>query len=267
MSLLLLLLLRPAAGDLLSWGPGMARLVAMEGELVAEARRHANQLEVALTAVEEYVKEVHQVYGGCPGGACDEETMMERVLGNPIYNYQLLKRVTVYWANVEKAISKVDREDTLSRIKKIKRWEQAEVTAPTCQEEPRVANRERPPERRQEPHLLGGGKAGTVSPGQVYALSPGEVVQGNILGRTTGARLAPRDAHYLARSAALQGNHVLAAGLAEAALAAVNMNNTSKTQVPEQTMHRPRWVPCGCSCSNRRIRHRKASQLQSQSIF
>lgn len=102
----------------------MARLVAMEGELVTEARRHADQLEVALTAVEEYVKEVHQVYGGCPGGACDEETMMERVLGNPIYNYQLLKRVTVYWANVEKAISKVDREDALSRIKKIKRWEQ-----------------------------------------------------------------------------------------------------------------------------------------------
>ena len=123
MPLLLLLLLRPAVGDLLSWGPGMARLVAMEGELVAEARRHADHLEAALTAVEEYVREVHQVYGGCPGGACDEETMMERVLGNPIYNYQLLKRVTVYWANVEKAISRVDREDTLSRIRKIKRWE------------------------------------------------------------------------------------------------------------------------------------------------
>ena len=44
----------------------------------------------------------------------------ERIIGNPIYNYQLLKRVTVYWANVEKAIGKVDNKGTLTRIKKLK---------------------------------------------------------------------------------------------------------------------------------------------------
>ena len=44
----------------------------------------------------------------------------ERIIGNPIYNYQLLKRVTVYWSNVEKAIGKVDNKGTLARMKKLK---------------------------------------------------------------------------------------------------------------------------------------------------
>ena len=38
-----------------------------------------------------------------------------------MYNYQLLKRVTVYWANVEKAVGRVDGEGVLARIRKIKR--------------------------------------------------------------------------------------------------------------------------------------------------
>ena len=44
----------------------------------------------------------------------------ERIIGNPIYNYQLLKRITVYWNNVEQAIGKVDRKGTLARMKKLK---------------------------------------------------------------------------------------------------------------------------------------------------
>ena len=44
----------------------------------------------------------------------------ERIIGNPIYNYQLLKRITVYWSNVEQAIGKVDKKGTLARMKKLK---------------------------------------------------------------------------------------------------------------------------------------------------
>ena len=62
-----------------------------------------------------------QVYhSSCPEGECTEEMHTERIIGNPIYNYQLLKRVTVYWSNVEKAIGKVDNKATLARIKKLK---------------------------------------------------------------------------------------------------------------------------------------------------
>ena len=45
---------------------------------------------------------------------------VERILSNPIYNYQLLKRVTVYWSNVEKSIQKIDHKGTLARLRKIK---------------------------------------------------------------------------------------------------------------------------------------------------
>ena len=44
----------------------------------------------------------------------------ERIIGNPIYNYQLLKRITVYWNNVEQAIEKVHRKGTLTRMKKLR---------------------------------------------------------------------------------------------------------------------------------------------------
>ena len=45
----------------------------------------------------------------------------ERIIGNPIYNFQLLRRGTdLYWNNVEQAVGKVDREGTLARISKLK---------------------------------------------------------------------------------------------------------------------------------------------------
>ena len=56
----------------------------------------------------------------CPEGECTEEMTIERIIGNPIYNYQLLKRITVYWDNVEQAIGKVDKKGTLTRMKKLK---------------------------------------------------------------------------------------------------------------------------------------------------
>ena len=56
----------------------------------------------------------------CPEGECTEEMTRERIIGNPIYNYQLLKRITVYWDNVEQAIGKVDKKGTLTRMKKLK---------------------------------------------------------------------------------------------------------------------------------------------------
>ena len=56
----------------------------------------------------------------CPEGESTEEMTTERIIGNPIYNYQLLKRITVYWGNVERAIGKVDKKGTLTRMKKLK---------------------------------------------------------------------------------------------------------------------------------------------------
>ena len=45
----------------------------------------------------------------------------ERIIGNPIYSFQLLRRGTdLYWNNVEQAIGKVGGEGTLARIRNLK---------------------------------------------------------------------------------------------------------------------------------------------------
>jgi hypothetical protein len=126
----------------------MGKILKLEKQLVEEMTKHSEELEIALNSIEEYVSQVSEVsilncklswfndlsfYGfycftlsvqvynsSCPEGECTEEMTTERIIGNPIYNYQLLKRITVYWSNVEQAIGKVDKKGTLTRIKKLK---------------------------------------------------------------------------------------------------------------------------------------------------
>jgi hypothetical protein len=38
----------------------------------------------------------------------EEFSCRERILGNPVYNYQLLKRLIVYYKKVESAVEKTD---------------------------------------------------------------------------------------------------------------------------------------------------------------
>ena len=176
----------------------LARLASMERELVELAKEHAGKMEAAVAAIEEYVDQVSEVYKvACKGGECSESQLQEKVLGNPIYNYQLLKRVTVYWANVEKAIDKVDREAMLSKVRKIKR---------------RSANLPSEADLQQAARTL-------TRLADVYSLNPEDLAAGSLMGLATGAVLSTKDTYYLARTAAMQEKPELAAGLAEAAIA------------------------------------------------
>ncbi len=47
----------------------------------------------------------------CPG-----DLMMERVLSNPIYNYQTIKRLAVYFRDVEQAVGGVDFDSEFEQI-------------------------------------------------------------------------------------------------------------------------------------------------------
>ena len=189
----------------------LARLASMEKELVQLAREHAEKMEAAVNAIEEYVAQVSDVYGAaCKGGECSESQLQEKVLGNPIYNYQLLKRVTVYWANVEKAIDKVDREAMLSKVRKIKRRSANLPSESDLQEAARTLTRL----------------------ADVYSLNPEDLAAGSLMGRATGAALSTKDTYYLARTAAMQEKPELAAGLAEAAIAmAARVQNSTGVQV------------------------------------
>ena len=56
-----------------------------------------------------------------PGQQCSDQETADAILGNPIYNYQLLKRVTVSWTALHNSLERVDRETALTRLKKVKR--------------------------------------------------------------------------------------------------------------------------------------------------
>ena len=83
--------------------------------MVEVIRKQKLQLEESLRDIHNYVSEVEELYSGehCwppedNGDHCDEEVMMQKIVGNPIYNYQMLKRLLVYWKNMEESIKKID---------------------------------------------------------------------------------------------------------------------------------------------------------------
>ena len=73
----------------------LGKLISVEKLFLQELEQHANQLRAALANIEEYTNQVAEVYSQ------GEE---DNIIGNPIHNFQLLKRVTVFWKNVQVTI-------------------------------------------------------------------------------------------------------------------------------------------------------------------
>ena len=87
----------------------LSRVFYMEQDLVQVMREQKSQLEDALEQLGEYTAEVEKMYRNenCQQG-CAREVMMEKIVGNPIYSYQLLKRMHVYIKNIESTLRDVD---------------------------------------------------------------------------------------------------------------------------------------------------------------
>ncbi len=51
-----------------------------------------------------------ELYRGenCDGGQCEDSVIMDKIVGNPIYNYQMLKRMLLNWKSLEDALKKID---------------------------------------------------------------------------------------------------------------------------------------------------------------
>ena len=78
--------------------------------MVEVLRKQKAQLEAGLESIYSYTQEVEALYQGenCwPLETCDEGTF-DRIVGNPIYNYQMLKRLLVYWKSLEEDMKKID---------------------------------------------------------------------------------------------------------------------------------------------------------------
>ena len=78
----------------------LGKLVSLERLVIEELSEQADQLQGAVDNIEEYLREVRQVYSQCGQAGCSEGDT-EAIIGNPIHNFQLLKRVIVFWKNVQ----------------------------------------------------------------------------------------------------------------------------------------------------------------------
>ena len=78
--------------------------------MVDVLRKQKAQLEAGLKSIHSYTQEVDIMYQGegcLDRESCNEDTL-DRIVGNPIYNYQMLKRLLVYWKNLEEEMKKID---------------------------------------------------------------------------------------------------------------------------------------------------------------
>ena len=70
----------------------LARLVRLERLFLQEVEDYADHLRAALDTIQEYSSQVDQEY---------RQGEIENIIGNPLYSYQLIKRISVFWRNVE----------------------------------------------------------------------------------------------------------------------------------------------------------------------
>ena len=85
--------------------------------MVEVLRKQKAQLEAGLQSIRSYTQEVDTLYQGEGCWALDscDEDVLDRIVGNPIYNYQMLKRLLVYWKSLEEDMKKIDTKRKLSK--------------------------------------------------------------------------------------------------------------------------------------------------------
>lgn len=164
--------------------------VLLEKELVGLLKNVGDQLETSLTSIYQYVDEVNKIYDAeCPNGRenCPQDIIVERIVGNPVYNYQLLKRIIVFYKKVENSINKIDLKGASSALKKLKK-QYGGI-----------------PDEEDQKHL---GK-GILRLIETYNLQIEDLLHGVIGSEVTSAKLTGSDLLYLGKLASSERRHDL----------------------------------------------------------
>ena len=88
----------------------LKNMFRLEMSMVEVLRKQKAQLEAGLKSIRSYTQEVEALYQGenCWNlDSCDDD-VLEKIVGNPIYNYQMLKRLLLYWKTLEEDMKKID---------------------------------------------------------------------------------------------------------------------------------------------------------------
>ena len=89
----------------------LQNIFKLEQGLVNSLRKYKAQLDKSLYDINHYVREVDELYKNenCyPPDQCEDHNLQARIVSNPIYNYQMLKRLLVYWKIMEDNIKEID---------------------------------------------------------------------------------------------------------------------------------------------------------------
>ncbi|XP_059092577.1 prolyl 4-hydroxylase subunit alpha-2-like [Tigriopus californicus] len=205
------LLSRQADGQIFSSMGELAKVFKMEVELVSVLQRHRDTLEESLNQIKNYAQEVKAMYEkeDCwpVKEKCTDQNLMDKIVGNPIYNYQVLKRLNVYFKKVEEATKAVDTKKTLQELRKVRNKHGGLPTEADLQGAAKALNRLQ----------------------DMYKLNITDFARGRIFGLQTAAELSVKDTFFLGRFAMMNDNPEVALRWLEEAViqAASEGNHTS----------------------------------------
>jgi len=200
----------------------LKNMFRLEMSMVEVLRKQKAQLEAGLKSIRSYTQEVEALYQGenCWNlDSCDDD-ILERIVGNPIYNYQMLKRLLVYWKTLEEDMKKIDTKPGLSELKKLKHKYGG---MPTNND------------------LTGAAKA-LVRLRSTYNLDLRQFSNGDILGLATQAQLNAKDSFFVGRFAYMAGQYYEAKKWLELTAFQVaaephNETTVSQTQLDQMLAH------------------------------
>ena len=89
----------------------LVNVFRMEQEMVETLAKHKAEIEQQLALIRDYTSQVEEVYKNeeCwPPEACNDDQLLDLIVGNPIYSYQILKRLNVQWKKLESQLQQLD---------------------------------------------------------------------------------------------------------------------------------------------------------------
>ena len=180
-SMVTLLEARGTSKDVYTSSGELINIFKMEQEMVDLMAKHKQALEEQINAIKKYTDEVESVYKneGCwPADRCSEDDLLQVIVGNPIYCYQLLKRLNFDLKKLESSLKGFDTSGTVLEVKRIARKFGG------------LPN---------ESDLHGAAKALNRLQ-DIYRFNISEFSVGNIMGHQTSAELGVKDTFFLGRS-------------------------------------------------------------------
>uniref|UniRef100_A0A0P5MAM3 procollagen-proline 4-dioxygenase n=1 Tax=Daphnia magna TaxID=35525 RepID=A0A0P5MAM3_9CRUS len=179
------MLIIQVSGDMHSASADLASIFQMEQQVNNVLSELVSQTETKLGIIRQYLKEYEQSV--INETMDDKNEFMERLAGNPIHAYRLMKRLYFDWQLIEKEIKTDNWQSTLIKLEEVR-------------------NNEKFP---KEEDFLGATSA-LVRLQDTYELNITELVRGNLRGRQTHAELTALDCLFMGKHAFDEGAYARA---------------------------------------------------------